>query len=82
MESGLRMIGDADSPQQHDRAKRMAVVVMVLGTWCVWAPAALIYVFGAGPLGLLMALVVIVAAVPFLERVVKTWDRPRKGPTP
>ena len=57
----------------------MAVVVMVLGTWCLWAPAALILVFGAGPLGLLMALVVIVAAVPFLERVARTWRGPRPG---
>jgi len=73
------MIGDADSPQSPDRAKRLAVVVMVLGTWCFWAPTALIFVFGAGPLGLLMALVVIVAAVPFLERVARNWRGPRTG---
>ena len=74
------MIGDAESPHSHDKAKRLAVVAMVLGTWCVWAPAVLIYVFGTGPLGLLMAVVVIVAAVPFLERVAKTWQGPRRGP--
>ena len=73
------MIGDGDAPQERDGAKRLAVVVMVLGTWCFWAPAALIFVFGAGPLGLLMALVVIVAAVPFLERVARTWRGPRPG---
>lgn len=74
------MTTDADAPPPPDRAKRMAVVVMVLGTWCVWAPAILIAVFGAGPLGLLMALVVIVAAVPFFERVARTWQGPHRSP--
>ena len=38
------MIGNADSTQPHDKAKRLAVVAMVLGTWCFWAPVALIEV--------------------------------------
>jgi hypothetical protein len=74
------MSSEAEHPPHQDRAKRLAVLAMVFGTWCVWAPAALIYVFGAGPLGLLMALVVIIAAVPFLERVARSWQGPRRGP--
>ena len=67
---------DVQPPPRTDSSKRLVVLLMAFGTWCLWAPAALLWIFGTGPLGLLMAAVVIAAAVPLVERAAKGLPGP------